>query len=72
MLKPVNTIDQKHCILICIHGIYTLSEMNSLFKNKSNPEKIINQKDIRMPMFTAAPYTIGGTWKQLICPSTNK
>ena len=68
MLKPVNTIDQK----LCIHGIHTLTEMNSLFKNKNNPEKSINQKDICTPMFTAAPYTIGGTWKQLTCPSTNK
>ena len=64
----INTIDQN----LCIHGIYTVIEINGLFKNKNNPEKIINQKDICTPMFIAALFTIGRTWKQLKRPSTNE
>ena len=28
------------------------------------PEKVINEKDICTPMFTAALFTIARTWKQ--------
>ena len=66
--KAINTIDQN----LCIHGLYTIIEINGLFKNKNNPEKIINQKDICTPMFIAALFTIGRTWKQLKRPSTNE
>ena len=36
------------------------------------PDKTVVQKDICIPMFTAALFTIGKTWKQLKCPSTGK
>ena len=55
-----------------LHSWDLHSNRDSLFKNKNNPEKIINQKDIHTPVFTAAPHTTGGTWEQLICPSTNE
>ena len=36
------------------------------------PEKIIIQKDTRIPVFTAALFTIVRTWKQPECPSTDE
>ena len=36
------------------------------------PEKTMTQKDSCTPMFTAALYTIGKTWKQPMCPSTEE
>ena len=36
------------------------------------PEEIITEKDTCIPMFTAALFTIGGTWKQPTCPSTDE
>ena len=36
------------------------------------PEKTIIQKDTCTPMFTAALFTIGRTWKQTKCPSTEE
>ena len=38
------------------------------------PEKMktLIQKDTRTPMFTAALFTIGKTWKQPKCPSTGE
>ena len=36
------------------------------------PEKTIIQKDTCTPMFTAARFTIAGTWKQPGCPSTGE
>ena len=36
------------------------------------PEKTIIQKDTCTPMFTAALFTIGRSWKQPKCPSTDK
>ena len=36
------------------------------------PDKTVVQKDICIPMFTAALFTIGKTWKQLKRPSTGK
>ena len=35
-------------------------------------EKTLIQKDRCTPMFTAALFTIAGTWKQLTCPSTEE
>ena len=35
-------------------------------------EKIIIQKDMCTPMFTAALFTIARTWKQPKCPSTEE
>ena len=35
-------------------------------------EKTIIQKDICIPMFTAALFTIAKTWKQSKCPSTDE
>ena len=37
-----------------------------------HPEKTIIQKDICTPMFTAALFTIGKTWKQPKCPLTDE
>ena len=34
------------------------------------PEKTIIQKDTCTPVFTAALFTIAGTWKQAKCPLT--
>ena len=36
------------------------------------PEKIMIQKDIRTPVFTAALFTTARTWKQPKCPSTEE
>ena len=36
------------------------------------PEKIIIQKGIYMPIFTATLFTIARTWKQAKCPSTEE
>ena len=36
------------------------------------PKKTIISKDICMPMFTAALFTIAGTWKQPRCPLTDE
>ena len=36
------------------------------------PEKIIIEKDTRIPLFTAALFTIARTWKQLRCSSTDE
>ena len=36
------------------------------------PEKIIIQKDTRIPVFTTALFTIVRTWKQPECPSTDE
>ena len=36
------------------------------------PEKTIIQKDMCTPMFTAALFTIAGTWKQPRYPSTGE
>ena len=36
------------------------------------PEKIIIPKDTGTPVFTAALFTITGTWKPPICPSTDE
>ena len=36
------------------------------------PEKTIIQKDTCTPMFNAALFTLGRTWKQPTCPSTEK
>ena len=36
------------------------------------PEEIITEKDTCIPMFTAALFTIGETWKQPTCPSTDE
>ena len=35
-------------------------------------EKTVVQKDNYTPMFTAALFTIAGTWKQTKCPSTGE
>ena len=35
-------------------------------------EKAIIQKDIHVPMFTAAPFTTARTWRQTKCPVTEK
>ena len=37
-----------------------------------HPEKTIIQKDTRIPMFTAALFTIPRTWKQPKCPLTDE
>ena len=37
-----------------------------------SPEKVIIRKDTCTPMFTAALFTIAKTWKQPICPPTEK
>ena len=37
-----------------------------------HPEKIMVWKDTCIPMFTAALFTIGKTWKQLKCPLTDE
>ena len=36
------------------------------------PEKTIITTDTRTPVLTAAPFTIGKTWKQPKCPLTEK
>ena len=36
------------------------------------PEKAIIQKDIHVPVFMAALFTIARTWKQTTCPVTKK
>ena len=36
------------------------------------PNKTFTEKDICTPMFTAAQLTIGKTWKQTKCPSTDE
>ena len=36
------------------------------------PEKIITEKDTRTPVLTVAVFTIGRTWKQPRCPSTDE
>ena len=36
------------------------------------PEEIKVEKDTCIPLFTAALFTIAGTWKQPRCPSTNE
>ena len=36
------------------------------------PKKTIIQKESCTTMFTAAPFTIARTWKQLKCPSTDE
>ena len=36
------------------------------------PKETIFQKDICMPMFTAALFTIARTWKQTRCPLTDE
>ena len=36
------------------------------------PEKTIITKDTGTPVLTAAPFTIGKTWKQPKCPLTEK
>ena len=36
------------------------------------PEKTIIQKDMHIPMFIAALFTIARTWKQPKCPSTEE
>ena len=36
------------------------------------PEKIMTEKHTCIPMFTAALFTIGRTWKQSRCPSTDE
>ena len=36
------------------------------------PDKTIIKKDTRIPMFTAALFTISKTWKKLKCPSTDE
>ena len=36
------------------------------------PEEIKIEKDIYIPLFIAALFTIAGTWKQLRCPSTDE
>ena len=36
------------------------------------PEKTIIQKDTCTPMFTAALFTVGRSWKQPKCPSTDE
>ena len=36
------------------------------------PEEIKTEKDTRIPLFTAALFTIASTWKQPRCPSTDE
>ena len=36
------------------------------------PEEIKTEKDTCIPMFTAALFTIAGTWKQPRCPLTDQ
>ena len=36
------------------------------------PEESIIEKDTRTTMFTAALFTVGRTWKQPRCPSTDE
>ena len=36
------------------------------------PEETRVEKDICIPLFTAAPFTITRTWKQPRCPSTDE
>ena len=37
-----------------------------------HPEKTITEKDMCIPVFTAALFTIARTWKQPGCPSTDE